>query len=342
MKTSLTPKNIAICRLSAIGDAVMMVPLIRTIQSHYPGANITWIIGRAAYQLMSGLTGVTFIVIDKPKNLRTYWRCYQQLKQYRFDLLIAAQASFSSNILYPLIKAKKKIGFDKKRAKDLHGLFINDRIESKSQHILDGLLQFATKLGIEKPSLTWGLPIDEQDWSFAKTTLGSKKPWLVINPAASKSERNWSVDRYCQVIEKILQQRDIHIVLTGATGDNEVCDRINAGLEKKCLNLAGKTSLKQLAAIIGSATALLAPDTGPVHIATALNIPVIGLYAVAPPELSGPYLSQQLVINKYPEAVKKFLGKRVTEIPFATRVHNQDAMMLISVEEVVEKLLTIL
>jgi heptosyltransferase I len=104
------------------------------------------------------------------------------------------------------------------------------------------------------------------------------------------------------------------------------------------LNLIGQTTPKQLAAVLGKVRALVAPDTGPVHIATAMGTPVIGLYAVAPPELSGPYLSRHLVVNCFPQAVRQMLGKDPDAAAWGTRVHSAKAMALIEVEPVLEKL----
>src|SRR5436189_2681717 len=104
------------------------------------------------------------------------------------------------------------------------------------------------------------------------------------------------------------------------------------------MNLVGKTTPKQLAAVLARARVLLAPDTGPVHIATAMDSPVIGLYAVAPSKLSGPYFSRDLVIDCFPEAVRTILAKDPARIPWGTRVHTQKAMELIQVNDVLEKL----
>jgi heptosyltransferase I len=110
----------------------------------------------------------------------------------------------------------------------------------------------------------------------------------------------------------------------------------------RTLNLIGETNPKQLAAILAKAKVLVAPDTGPVHIATAVDTPVVGLYAVASPELSGPYHSQNLVVNRFPDAVRTILGKDPDEVPWKTRVKSSRAMELITVKDVISKLETVL
>ncbi len=102
----------------------------------------------------------------------------------------------------------------------------------------------------------------------------------------------------------------------------------------QAVNLIGKTSLKQLLALLERASLLLCPDSGPAHMATAVGTPVVGLYATSNRFRTGPYLSQDLVVDAYPRAVQREFGKSVEEIPWGARVRDPSAMGLISVDEV--------
>lgn len=329
-------KRIGIVRLSAIGDVTMIVPMVRVLQSKFPQAKITWVIDSVAHSLLEGLSGVNFEVINKPRSLKDYLKIRRQLNAYRFDVLLAMQASLRVNFIYPLIKAKRKIGFDAARAKDFHRFFITESISNKPAHLLDGFMSFAEHLGAPKPStINWQLPIEDNHYQKALTLVN--KPYIVINPAASKSERNWPIESYIQLITAIQKKYPQHqVVLTGAKGDLDFIKPITQSIELR--SLVGKTSLKELAAILAKASCLIAPDTGPAHIATAMDTPVIGLYAVITARLSGPYLSLDLVIDKYQQAVKKYLNQDPQNITWGTRVHHPKAMTLISVDDVMEKL----
>ena len=103
-------------------------------------------------------------------------------------------------------------------------------------------------------------------------------------------------------------------------------------------DLIGKTSLKQLAALIDAADLVICPDSGPAHMATAFNTPVLGLYATSNPERSGPFASRELTANRYPDAALKYLGKPVEELRWGQRVRHPDAMSLITVDEVIGKI----
>ena len=331
----MAARRICIVRLSALGDVCLVVPLVRTLQRAFPDAQITWVIGQAAYALVEGLDGVEFIVVNKGKPLAS-WR---RLRQHSFDALLAVQASSRAHLLLSAIRAPIRIGFDPTRAKDFHSWFINQHIPAAKEHLLDSFLSFAAVLGAKERVIEWRLPITEADHAFAHDHMPGER-WLAVNPMASKPERNWLPDRYASVIDHAADSWKV--VLTGGPGAAEAGfgDQVLAAVKCKdaVTNLVGKTTPKQLAAVLARSPVLIAPDTGPVHIATAMGTPVIGLYAVAPSKLSGPYTSRELVIDRFPDAVRTILHKDPATVPWGTRVHTQKAMELIQVEEVIQKL----
>ena len=331
--------SICIVRLSALGDVLMLVPLIRTLQASYPKALITWIISRPAYFLVEGMDGVEFIVIDKPNAPADYWRFYKTMRTRQYDVLLATQSSFRANFLYPLIRAKRKIGFDTLRAKDGHGLFIHEAISPGRDHTLDGFLKFADKLGIKKKTIRWDLPMPQEDSDWARSQIPQGTgPIIIVNPAASKPERSWPVDRYITVIQHMLSHWQARVILTGGPGDYDktlgdaICQQISV------TNLIGKTKPKQLLALISQANLVLCPDTGPSHMACAVGTPVIALHAVTSAEVSGPYTFRHLAVDCYPEAVTAVLKKTQATNIWGTHAHGTTTMELVSVEAVIERL----
>lgn len=331
--------SICIVRLSALGDVLMLVPLVRTLQTHLPTTKITWIISRPAYDLVEGMDGVEFIVIDKPKSVADFWRFQRMMSERFFDVLLAAQASFRTNLLYPLIKAKRKIGYDSHRAKDGHAWVIKEQITPGKEHTLEGFLKFAEPLGITLPVISWDLPITEEDYQWATDHLPQDgKPILVVNPAASKPERSWLIERYIEVLLIVQQRWGAHIVLTGGPGayDKALAEQISNAVS--VINLVGKTKPKQLLAVISKAQAVLCPDTGPSHMASAVNTPVVALHAVTNSRVSGPYCFLDLVVDEYAKASEQFLGRPYDEHIWGTHVHGEHTMSLISIATVVAQL----
>lgn len=333
-------KSVCIVRLSALGDVLMLVPLIRTLQDNLPGVEITWIISRPAYYLVEGMTGIEFIVIDKPEGFGDYWRFRQAMKQRQFDVLLAVQASFRANLLYPFIKAHRKIGYDALRAKDGHGWFVHERIMPGQDHTLDGFLKFADALGIIQRSLRWDMPITHADYAWAEhyTNTPDNRPILLVNPAASKPERSWLIKRYIEVIAYAQEKLGMTVILIGGPGhhDRELADAILSHIA--CLDLVGQTKPKQLLALISQASLVLCPDTGPSHMAVAVGTPVVALHAVTSSAVSGPYLYRHFAVDCYPEAVKEVLHKTHTSNRWGTHAHGDKTMQLVSVKAVLAKL----
>jgi heptosyltransferase I len=331
-------KSICIVRLSALGDVLMLVPLVRTLQFALPGVKLTWIISRPAYDLVEGMDGVEFIVIDKPNNLMDYWRFKQQIKTHYFDVLLATQSSFRANLLYACIRASRKIGYDYRRAKDGHKWFINETITAGQDHTLDGFLRFAENLKIHDKQIRWDLPCNEQDYTWAKQHLPNAGLILAINPAASKPERSWLAERYIEVIKHAQTHWHVQVVLIGGPGEHDklLGDTISQAVS--VTNLIGKTKLKQLLAVIDLADILLCPDTGPSHMATAVGTPVVALHAVTSANVSGPYLYRDLSVDYYPQAVKTILKKTLQTTTWGTHAHGSQTMALVPVSAVIAKL----
>ncbi|MGL6029014.1 MAG: glycosyltransferase family 9 protein [Legionella sp.] len=330
-------QSICIVRLSALGDVLMSVPLVRTLQQNLPSAKITWIISRPAYDLVEGMDGIEFIVIEKPRSIADYWRFKQQLKSRTFDVLLEIQASFRSNLLYPLIKAKRKIGFDLLRATDLQRWMSTERIAPGRDHTLESFLKFASALNIKEHVIRWDLPIQEQDYRWADEHIPQGR-FLVVNAAASKPERNWPLASYIDALKQASARWNLAVVLVGGPGsyDRLLADQLIQALP--AIDLVGKTKPKQLLAVISKAAVVLCPDTGPSHMAAACNTPVVALHAVTNPFVSGPYTFQHLVANRFPDAVKQVLGLEYQQHVWGTHVHGDKAMTLITVAEVMDKL----
>jgi heptosyltransferase I len=341
MITPGSPRSICIVRLSALGDVVMVLPLVRTLQARWPEAKITWIIGRGAHDAVAGLRneGIEFVVIEKPRGIRDYLALRRRMKDRTFDVLLCLQASWRANLIYPCIRARRKIGYGNDRARDFHRYFIRECIPDAKAHLVDGFLQFAEALGLELPlDADWRLPVDASLKAWADGTLPAK-PFFAVSPCASKPERDWPVERYVEVVRWAHAHGLGPIVLLGGpTGrDREVADALVSRAQVPILDLVGRTTIPQLIATLARCRLLLAPDTGAVHLANALGRPVVGLYAVAPAHRTGPYRRTEFSVDRFDEAVRTLCGADPARVPWGKRVHDLRAMSLIGVDEVISK-----
>jgi heptosyltransferase I len=339
MRSSPPPASIAVLRMSALGDVVMTLPLLRTLQKAYPQAKLHWIVSRPFDTLVEGVSGVNLIVIDKPRGPLSYWRLWRQLRQYEFDWLLVPQASFRANLVLAVTRAKRKIGFGALHSRDLQRFFVNETVPAEPEHLIDSFLRFATYVGAHEHVLDWDLPLkpEERDWARAQVA-GARGIKLAVVLAASKAERNWPVERYRETLNRAAARWPVTVVLIGGPGGDErrLAAGLREGLHPPVLDLVGRTSLRQLAALLGEVDALLAPDTGPLHIAQAMKKPVVGLYAVAPSAKTGPYLEPQWTVDVFAEAASTLLGRE--RMGWRQRVHDERALRLITVDAVADKI----
>ena len=336
-----TPASICVLRMSALGDVVMTVPLLRTLQRAFPTTRLYWIVARPFDALVQGLSGVELIVIDKPRGPFTFWRLWRQMRAYAFDWLLVPQASTRANIVTAVTRARRKIGFGALHARELQRLFVHETVPAEPEHLVDSFLQFATYLGVREHVIEWDLPLRADEVAWAQEQLaGSRGIKLAVVLAASKSERNWPLERYRETLERLAARWPLTVVLIGGPGADEraLADGLERELRLPVRDLVGATDLRQLAAVMGEVDALLAPDTGPLHIAQAMKTPVVGLYAVAPAKKSGPYLEPQWTVDVFAEAATTILGRHPSRVGWQKKVHDERALQLIKVDAVVDKL----
>ncbi len=337
-------QSVCILRLSAIGDVTHVLPVIHCLREARPEVSITWIIGRAEYQLVRELPGVELIVFDKSQGLQAYLTLRKALRGRHFDTLLHMQVAFRANLASLMISANNKVGYDPKRSKDLHGLFINQCIKyHPEQHVLDVLRSFLQPLGIDPFTLPpqWNIPLSESDHRFAEEHIKPDRPTLVISPASSSPLRDWLPDRYATVADYAIETLGFQVIFSGGPSEREqqLVKAIERKMNSQSTNLVGKMTLKESAALLAAADLLIAPDTGPVHIANALGTTVIGLYAASNPRRTGPYNTLPWCVDCYAEAAKKFKGQSSDALRWGTRINSPGVMELISVAAVIGKLL---
>ncbi len=323
-------------RLSALGDVTHVVPLVRTLQAARPDTPIHWIIDKAGHKLLDGLPGVVFHAYDKKTGMAGVKELRRQLPPGRFDALLQMQVAFRANLLSAFIPAERRIGYDRSRSKDLHGLFINERIPDRPGiHVLDAIGSFCEPLGLRQTEASWDLavPPSAYEWAAAQWP-DDGRPVLMISPCSSHVMRNWYADRYAAVANHA-SARGWQVVLCGGRSELErsMADAIQAQLATPALDLVGRDTLKQLPALLARADLVMTPDSGPMHIANAMGTKVLGLHAASNPHRSGPYSDRRYCVDRYDDAARKYLGKQAADLKWGTKIEFDDVMELITVED---------
>ncbi|PSD47286.1 ADP-heptose--LPS heptosyltransferase [Stenotrophomonas maltophilia] len=328
--------SLCLLRLSALGDVTHVVPLVRTLQAARPDTPIHWIIDKAGHKLLDGLPGVTFHAYDKKSGMAGVKELRRQLPPGRFEALLQMQVAFRANLLSAFIPAERRIGYDRSRSKDLHGLFINERIPDRPGiHVLDAIGSFCEPLGLRQAEVSWDMAVPQSAYEWAAAQWQDDgRPVLMISPCSSHVRRNWYADRYAAVANHAAQ-RGWRVVLCGGRSELErsMADAIQAQLHTPALDLVGKDTLKQLPALLARANLVMTPDSGPMHIANAMGAKVLGLHAASNPNRSGPYSDRRYCVDRYDDAARKYLAKQAADLKWGTKIEFDDVMELITVED---------
>jgi len=342
---SRPPQSICLVRLSALGDVCNCIALARALRRAHPEIALTWVIGRAAHRLVQGLDGIEFIRYDKQAGLPGMIGLRRQLAQRRFDVLLLAQVSLRANLISLMVKAPQRIGFDRARSREGHGLVINQRIAAvPGQHQALAFLEFARALGIDPDGIDRAPPIPASARAFALSHQPKANRAVLISPASSHPLRNWCAERYARVADWVIAETGRPVFLMGGPGaiERSLGQAIEAAMGQRCVNLIGQDSLAQSLAMIERSACLITPDSGPAHFAAALGTPVIGLYAATWSRRSGPLGSLDHCVDRYRLAAQTYLNRPAEDLRWGRRLEFPGVMDLIETAAVIARLQALL
>ena len=330
------PRSICIVMLSALGDAVHVLPVANALKAHWPNTHITWVTQPLSHRLVQGHRSIDqFLLFRRRRGLRA-WESYHQLAralpERPFDIVLALQVYLKAGLVTGLVSGKMKIGFDLRRARDLNWLFTNERIEYRGErHVQDQYFEFLEHLGIDPHPAVWDVPIHPEEREAQQEFFGAlERPACAVVIGTSKREKNWHAEGYARVLEGLEQEHGLQPLLVGGPSrvEREMADRILGLTSARPLDLVGD-DLRRLVWLIDGSALVVSPDTGPLHIARALDVPVVGLYGYTNPKRTGPYRRyQDLVVDGYAD----FPGEAYPVTPA-----HRDGMKRITVEAVLEK-----
>ncbi len=331
------PRTVCIVMLSALGDTVHVLPVLNALKAHWPDTHITWVTQPPSHQLAQGHQSVDrFLLFRRRRGLQA-WESYHQLTralpERPFDLVIALQVYLKAGLITGLVRGRMKLGFDRRRARDLNWLFTNEKIEFRGeQHVQDQYFEFLEHLGIDPHPAVWNIPIHSDEREAQQAFFGALElPTCAVVIGTSKREKNWHAEGYACVLETLEREHGLQPLLLGGPSrmDREMADRIIHLTSARPLDLVGN-DLRRLVWLLDGSALVVSPDTGPLHIARALDVPVVGLYGYTNPKRSGPYKRyQDLVVDGYAE----FPGEAYPVMPA-----YREGMKRVTVEAVLEKI----
>jgi heptosyltransferase I len=327
--------RICIVMMSAVGDAVHVLPVINAIKRMQPAARITWVLQPGPASLVRGHPMVDEILLfDRAKGTAGFTEIRHQLRERRFDVVLNLQVYFKAGIITAFTRAPVKLGFDFARARDFNWLFTTDRVQARPmQHVQDQYFEFTDWLGIPHEPVTWGLaPWNDAERSWQRAFMARfDRPIAPIVVATSKAQKDWAPERWAEVCDALHGDFGLQPVLVGARSPRElhaehvILDRARC----KPFSALGQGGLRGLVGIFDAAALVLSPDTGPLHISVALDRPVVSLIGYSNPKRVGPYRKfRDLMIDAY--------GEPGEDYPISME-NRRDRMPRITVRDVLDR-----
>ncbi|HSJ23190.1 MAG TPA: glycosyltransferase family 9 protein [Longimicrobiales bacterium] len=329
------PREILIVMLSALGDAVHVLPVVNALKRHWPDSRITWLIQPVPHMLVQGHENVDeFILFHRRRGtdaLRSFSGASKALAGRRFDLLINLQVYLKAGLLTSIARADVKLGFDRKRARDMNWLFTTHRIPPRPPgHVQDQYFEFIQHLGINPEPVEWRLPLTDAERVAQREFLdGLDRPMCGVVVGTSKTAKNWAPERYARLLEVLEADYGYRTVLLGGPSAAEKAAAAQILLDTRAQPVdALANDVRRLLWLLDGSSLVVSPDTGPLHAARALDRPVVGLYGYTNPKRYGPYRRPWQVVDGY----AKFAGEDYG--PAAG--YRSDGMDRITVEMVLE------
>lgn len=303
--------RILITRLSHIGDCILTLPLLAAVRRQFPDAMIAWAVESPTQKLLALHPAINEIVmipnswIGKPKN---WMRLRRKLRSYHFDIAIDPQGITKSAMLGWLSGAPTRIGGRGRWGRELSPYLNNLLVEPEASHVVDRSLEILSAIGIQQTQASTSdlaLPICPASNAMIESelaTLNVNERFVVINPGGSWASKRWEMDRFGAVANYLKQTCDLTSVVVWAGEEERQMAQDIHRVAPDATVIAPPTSLTELAALIAKSYFFVGGDTGPMHIATSVGTPCVGLFGTTRPEDSGAYGPQHLAVQKWYQA----------------------------------------
>lgn len=291
----LQPQRICLIKPSALGDIVQTLPVLSLLRRRWPQAHITWVVKDSLADILVAHPELDqLICVPYPRGawarLKAFRAVLGRLRAEQFDLAIDLQGLFRSGLLTWATAAPRRVGTT--LAREGAWLAYTDVVPSPPWSVpaWQRYLAVPRALGCGDAAPAGVVPVTEAHRQLARQRLESlPRPRLAIHPGAAWITKRWPPEHFAALAHRAQSDYGASVVLVGGGGEEPLCERIARGLPGAVCNLAGQTSLRQLAAVIQQCDLFLSGDTGPMHLAAALGVPVVGVFTCTSPVRSGPW-----------------------------------------------------
>jgi lipopolysaccharide heptosyltransferase I len=339
--------RILIVKPSSLGDVIHAFPVLNGLRTRYPDAQIDWLVNNAFAPLLADHPQINDVIrFDRSafnrtrsvaESASTLVSLVRKIRQKRYDLVIDLQGLFRSGFFARVTGAPTRIGFADAREGAVH--FYTHRIETTdlNTHAVDKNYLVSRPLGFSDVPVEFNLPMTDSDRQSAdrllrESDINPTAPFVALCPGARWETKLWFADRFAKLTDDIQQQLRLPSILLGAADETELCDDIRTRSATRPVVMAGKTGIRELVAIIDRASAVVTLDSAPMHIAAALDRPLVAIVGPTNPNRTGPYQRPDAVIQSKPDCSPCYL-KRMRDCQY-----DHQCMQNVSVSHVLRRL----
>ena len=293
------PRRILIIKPSALGDIVHALPVLKLLRTRFPNATIDWLVVPAFASLLEEHPLLNGVVRFDRKGMSGWWRNWKEakalfafsrdLRNRKYDLVIDLQGLLRSGWMAWQTRAATRVGFA--YAREFASLAYTHRVTQPTpeRHAVERYLDIAEALGCGRRPIKFDFAIGEADRAAARDLVGGSERYAVLLPGTNWPTKRWPVEHFAALVTP-LRERGLDVFMAGAADV--------AGFELPgAMSVAGRTSLKQLVALLAQASVVVANDSGPMHIASALGVPLVTPFGPTNPVRTGPYGRPETVIQ---------------------------------------------
>jgi lipopolysaccharide heptosyltransferase I len=291
------PKRIAIIKPSALGDIAHSLPVLSALRQLFPTAHISWIVNRGYAPILEGHPDLNEIIPFDRGAFRKGWitgsiaysRFLRHLRSQRFDLVIDLQGLLRTGLMALASGAAVRIGLA--TAREFSSLCYTHRIDDRIgvRHAVDRYWRVIEALG-DAPTKTFHAPVQADARLWARDRLQAQpRPWLAVGVGSRWLTKRWPPEHFAALVRRAQSQFGGTAVFVGTPEEASLAEHAASLVHGPMLQLTGKTTLPQLVALLSECDAMIANDTGPLHLAVALGRPVVAPYTCTLPEKTGPY-----------------------------------------------------
>jgi heptosyltransferase I len=297
----LEPARVLIVKPSALGDVVHTMPVVRLLRRRWPRADLAWLIAPAFESLVGHHPDISrTIAFDRkglsspdagPMIVRDWIAFGQRLADERFDLVLDFQGLIRSGLLSLATHAPVRVGFG--YAREMAWVGYTHRVESRGaeRHAVERYLDIAETFGCPR-EVVFDFATRAEDRDAVRSLLHGVGRYCVLAPGTNWLTKKWPIDNYARLAGRIEKELGLRCVVSGAADVVELARRLPTAL-----NLVGRTSLPQLVELMRSASLVVANDSGPMHIASAVGAPLVTIFGPTNPVRTGPYSRTDTVVK---------------------------------------------